>query len=246
MERPFVGIIGIRTGRERLIASEEFIWAGFNSTSTHRPMLGVLADHTEDPSKKLNAVFGVTPESYLNVIHYSAGHMGNLSEQLEELLVARSPHIAHFGVQLNMLFPPEGQLARLKERLPGIRIVVQVPFHLIGRGGLGQLEGYARGHREFVDDYCLDPNPASGGPALEPYKYKPYFEAVRNGDPSCGIAFVGGLGPENVTEQLKGFKELVGSKRFSIAAESQLRNSNGTLSKQKLGDFLKQAGNFLL
>lgn len=272
----YVGITGVtRHDEAKTIAAENA--AAFSPDSSHMGMAGYLVSDTTLAGKpelhRLPTGEFVTRSRYpvvrdlpgllrlskndatLNMIHYrTSDRQTPLSDQVMRLFNSRNIYADDLcrAIQFNMNLPRPDQLARIKSRLPDLKIVLALSRRMIENHNSSdpsadlykQLERY----RALMDYILVD---FSGGAhrGFSPDQAQSPYQALVEAQFDQPIILAGGFDAQNVSQRLPQLKAALGSQHWGIDAEGGLRyppddEAKNRLHPQLIAAYIRRSAHF--
>jgi hypothetical protein len=175
----------------------------------------------------------------LNLYHYNTPQPKTLAQQLFSLVNYGGPYL--HGFQLNMTWPPVGQLQEFRARYPDIKIVLRInneSLYLVDHN-LEKLAKKIRLRYQRYIDYVLIDMSGGTGRLLDVNHTYILLNSLRLWlNPRIGLAVAGGLNANN----LNILRPVVHCFRnLSIDTESGVRDAENNLSTTRCLDYLGQA-----
>ena len=255
---PYVGITGFKTKEEILSVAPMFPKHGFDSESSHIPMLGFLvsykrlADKTM-PGKRspvandLGMLLSYVPARVLPMMHYYTINKPELAEEVKNLYSISNMYGSGLccSLQINMDWPPIEQVKKILQEFPDMIIVLQLPPKTTQGLSLEQIAKRAKEYDSLVKYTLIDPSRGEGIGFDVKYSTE-LMLALNEVMPTTRIGIAGGLAADNVKEKilliLKDYNE-----DFCIDAQGRLRTENGkALDYEKARAYIKASAKALL
>jgi hypothetical protein len=254
--KPYVGITGSVSVQETKDICREFSEADYSMKSHHIPMIGFLVSYktlnglitknrrypiVKDIPKLLRATKG----NVLTMIHYNSREMDSLSKQVSQMFKGIYRKGLCRALQLNIVWPDIGQVAKIKEKYSDMKIVFQASQKVMGDKTVHEIAQGIKAYEDSLDYVLIDPSGGRGIPFDLESSVEIYSE-LKNQCPDLTIGFAGGFTGENVFPRLKEIIRQVGSD-FCIDAEGGLRDKvtsaygDDLLNLEKVKGYLKSA-----
>lgn len=249
--RPYIGLSALQSAHE-VIAMLDALRDGQTEHKLHTAALGFAADERTvrgevPPSRRkietlgtLQELVSLTKNEALAVVHYDTRRyeLGepegqNLSAlydffrqgtgPLKILYDALDESGSCDAFQVNGVCAP--QLFDTLKKLSGKRhLILQLRPEEIQLGWQTVIQ-HLQDCREAISAVLYDPSRGQGRP-FSAEKAKEVFERVKDVLPDMHMAFAGGWSPENVSDRVQDLCVALGTRDFSIDAESRLRDTN--------------------
>lgn len=250
---PFVGIAGVDTGDDASQVARQFLAAGFSRASGRMGAIGYcvtgeMMGGRPPPSRRYvdprQFAAALAPDQSFgsNVLHFlPLAEAGDTCvAQIEALLVGTGVHASGNCrvVQINYAserVSPEA-LRRLKQRLPGLEIIVQVGRRDLTQRSPAELVAHLGPFATVADMLLVDPSQGQGR-AFDRDAVQERVDAIVDAYPDIALGFAGGLDPDNVISKLSEFAALA-RRPFAIDVESGVRDHDDRLSLEKTRRFL--------
>jgi len=171
------------------------------------------------PFNELKDVLAAVPENGLPVIHYCTRVRDGLGDQVERLFTQSGIYdegVAR-AVQLNIDWPHVSDLEQIKERFPEMAIVGQMPD--LSKYRTDELFSMAQARKGLIDYALVDVSRGAG--AEFGSNGMAAMQIYRDAMPDARIGIAGGLGKDNVANQIARVKEVF-DEPFFIDAEGKL------------------------
>jgi hypothetical protein len=254
MKFPYVGVTGPTTVNEVRDVSNAFLDHNFGVDAGHRAMLGFLVSHRtlnhQHTNNRRYPVVGllpdllsVVPRGMLTMVHYNSRELETLDEQM--LDVMETPY--HQGlcqaIQLNIPWPFTTTIEKVKRRLPGLEIVIQLSRASMEGLNLAQISERVYRYKDLADHVLIDPSGGQGR-EFDLETSARLYEFIKEKCPGLTIGFAGGLSGDNVEQRVSKLRSMLRTSHFSIDAEGHLRDKRSDqygdddLSLQRVNSFL--------
>lgn len=231
--KPYVGVTGPVTRDEVSGIMSEFSEAGYGMNSPHIPMLGFLASYkTLDGqgvrNRRYPAFDDIVPliehaaGKALTMVHYNSREPG-LAEQVSRIFDGLySSHLCR-SVQLNIVWPDNGEVRKIREKFPEMLVVFQASQKVIEGGSPKEVAARISAYGEAVSYVLVDPSGGRGKP-FNIEKAVELYEALNEKIPRVVLGFAGGLTGDNVEQRVRDLISRIGMAGFCIDAEGGLRD----------------------
>ncbi len=249
--KPYIGVTGFSTSKQAEKLSRvfkqnlpEYMNGMFGILLSYKDLIG---KHDEIKAGWINKYPGLEnipqileniDQEFLPILHYNT--KGNFYKELKNIL----PDLMKKGlkgIQLNIVWPNEQHLKKLKKEFPNLQVVLQISHKAAENKTQSQIVSKLNSYGTNFD-YCLFD--MSGGLGLQrEYKgaFNFYKECKKQGKETPHI-FVGGLSSDNVSKRIKEIYSQ-GINNFGIDAEGQLMDKTKTLSIEKASKYIINASN---
>ncbi|MBU1623370.1 MAG: hypothetical protein KJ597_07400, partial [Nanoarchaeota archaeon] len=209
--KPYLGITGPVNINETRAICKEFSEVGFSMEGIHIPMLGFLVSYktlnqktTENkrypPVNTLPELLQATEGKVLTMIHYNSRE-ASLSNQVAQVFDGIYENGLCRAIQLNIVWPEIGQVARIKEQHPEMQIVFQASHKAMDGKNLIQIAQGIKAYGDSLSYVLIDPSGGRGIPFDLESSVAIYLE-LREKCPDLTIGFAGGFTGENVAPRL--------------------------------------------
>lgn len=241
--KPYIGVTGVFTAHEI-----NHLLRAVPATATRPLMAGVLVSSKTlagmtnkyprqfPPVEKIPSIFCGQSRT-LRLLHYSTDEPETLSTQLLRLSRIAGPYLD--GFQLNVTWPPIGEVEKFWERYGGCRMVLQIGSGAMAAVGRDPrvLADRVAGYEPFITDVLVDPSGGKGIP-FDPDAALEFLVELYERCPNLGLGLAGGLGPETLSRVEPVVARLP---LLSIDAQGRLRNSDDDLDLSATREYLKRA-----
>jgi hypothetical protein len=263
IERPYIGVTGATTTGEFEHLVSSFRTNGITKETVHQPMIGILVSQKTLNGQEVSnrryphfrdiATLLTATETYsFNAIHYNSRQMDDLSDQIKGVFVGGIYEDGLCkGLQLNIPWPPVGELISVKRALPDLKIIMQLSEKSL-EGLTPEETAKLVGKYGDLVDYALIDLSGGRGTVFQPQEVVPYYLELRENLPNLSVGFAGGFTGENVEERCRQITDLVGTMSFSIDAEGGLRDKvtdeygDDIYNPEKVAVYIKAAGEVLI
>lgn len=127
----------------------------------------------------------------LNLIHYNTDVAEALADEVDQVAEHGGPHL--HGLQLNVRWPRQDQVAAIRERHPAFRIVLQIGSKAMEQaGGRQEIAGRVADYKGLVDDILIDPSGGLGKP-FDPIAAEQALHIIHGRCHTIGMGIAGGL-----------------------------------------------------
>lgn len=257
----YIGLTGITTPGEAthiatLSSSEDF------KAPSHQVMTGILVsgrvfEHQHPATDRyvrpeaLMELTTILRDSTLPMIHYRTKSPRTLADQLVKLFDQDNIYNDDLcrAVQINKAWPPLGQLERVKQQMPDLRIAICLTPGIVNPDNRTDAVQQLKEYQPFMDYVVIDPSGGKGR-AINPQLAASFYRAIAHHMPEVPITLTGGLNDENAAHMLADLEDALGTRAFGIDAESGLRQVNPNrrrttiMSPEKAETYLQTAANF--
>lgn len=263
MNRPYIGIVGIKNIEEGLITARIINAVLADRNILHQPQIGVqVTDRTlrgEITESRRNPKVAEIPDIFsailgvrkyiFNVVHYTAKDPAFIYDSVCKIFQLGDMYEKNIcrGLQLNGNFgkvTPE-IIFRIKAEYPELKIILQIPGEALRAMSVDQVVGELVKFNDLVDYTLIDP---SGGRGQEMNVQSGIQLAERiMENTSVGAALAGGLNFSNVERIVMELRQGLGTADFSIDAEGGLRDKvgegygNDDFNPRKAEDYFRNA-----
>lgn len=263
VERNYIGVTGAAT-----IDEIDHLSYSFNRFSRiyhlgiyHKPMIGILAstktllgEQTQNRRypkvEEIPLLFRQVNYGF-KVVHFNSREPSTLSKQLISLFKTGDLYNENLSraVQLNNAWPPLDQIIETQKQLPDLKVVLQLNSQAMGKRSSGEIAQKVAGYGDMIHHVLIDPS-GGRGKELEVGKVVPVYEAIKHRRPDLFLGFAGKLSGENVWSKCHELVSRIGHYKFSIDAESGVRDKlsedygNDLYSRDKVERYLEQAARF--
>lgn len=238
---PYIGITGFTTTQEVGMVGERL------GMVPQRVMLGYICSNkrlqdpasrgTKSPSlQELPALVRAAPQGSLPMIHYYTINEAALAQEVEQVFSMLQGGCR--AVQLNQAWPGPAQLARMREAIPGLEVVLQVPAHAMEGLSPEQVAQRAVQYAGLAEYALVDPS-GGLGKEFDVARCTDVMLALREALPAAMLGVAGGLCAENVRDRVLQVRARYGQP-FCIDAEGRLRSTQG-LDPGKTHAYLHEA-----
>jgi phosphoribosylanthranilate isomerase len=259
--KPYVGITGPVNVQETKDICREFDEVGYSMVSPHIPMLGFLVSYktlngqtTQNrrypPANSLPELLRATDGQVLTMVHYNSKEIGTLSNQVAQIFDGVYENGLCQAIQLNIVWPDIGQVARIKEQHPEMQIVFQASHKAMDGKTPNQITKGVQDYGDSISYVLIDPSGGRGMPFDLESSVAIYSE-LREHCPDLTIGFAGGFTGENVAPRLKEILRQIEEDKFCIDAEGGLRDKvtsaygDDLLNIEKVKGYLQSASSVL-
>ena len=259
--KPYVGITGPVNIQETKDICREFSEVGYSMGSPHIPMLGFLVSYktlngqaTQNrryPSaNSLPELLRATDGQVLTMVHYNSKEIDTLSNQVAQIFDGVYEGGLCRAIQLNIVWPDIGQVARIKEQHPDMQIVFQASHKAMDGKTPNQIAKGIRDYGDSISYILIDPSGGRGMPFDLESSVTIYSELGEQ-CPDLTVGFAGGFTGENVAPRLKEILEKIKANNFCIDAEGGLRDKitsaygDDLLNIKKVKRYLSSASSVL-
>lgn len=259
--KPYVGITGPVNIQETKDICREFSEAGYSMESSHIPMLGFLVSYktlngqsTQNrrypPANSLPELLRATDGQVLTMVHYNSKEIDTLSNQVAQIFDGVYENGLCRAIQLNIVWPDVGQVARIKEQHPEMQVVFQASHKAMDGKTPNQIAKGVQDYTDSISYVLIDP---SGGRGM-PFDLKSsvaIYSELREQCPDLTIGFAGGFTGENVAPRLREILKQTEEDKFCIDAEGGLRDKvtsaygDDLLNIEKVRGYLQSASSVL-
>jgi hypothetical protein len=225
--------------------------------SPHIPMLGFLVSYktlngqsTQNkrypPANSLPELLRATDGQVLSMVHYNSKEIDTLSNQVAQIFDDVYENGLCRAIQLNIVWPDIGQVARIKEQHPEMQIVFQASHKAMDGKTSNQIAKGIHDYGDSISYVLIDPSGGRGMPFDLESSVGIYSE-LREQCPDLTIGFAGGFTGENIAPRLKEILKQVEEDKFCIDAEGGLRNKitsaygDDLLNIEKVRGYLQSA-----
>jgi phosphoribosylanthranilate isomerase len=222
MEKLYVGITGATSFSDVETLYKAFDSAGYSMESSHMPMMGFVLKENQ-PIEDVLPLLGVAHRWALGLISYIPKEMETLYQQIAHLFTGVYESGLCRAVQLNTPWPDRGQVGKIMDSFPEMKIVFQASREAMEGKTPKEI---ASGIKEYGSDlsYVLI-DPSSGrGIDFDLAESVALHLELREQAPKLAVGFAGGLTGDNVAERLRDIKGWTGGSNFSIDAESGVKS----------------------
>lgn len=259
--KPYVGITGPVNVQETKDICREFSEAGYSMESPHIPMLGFLVSYktlngqaTQNrrypPANSLPELLRATNGQVLTMVHYNSKETDTLSNQVAEIFDGVYENALCQAIQLNIVWPNIGQVARIKEQHPEMKVVFQASHKAMDGKTPNQIAKGVQNYGDSISYVLIDPSGGRGMPFDLESSVAIYSE-LREQCPDLTIGFAGGFTGENVAPRLREILKQIEEDKFCIDAEGGLRDKitsaygDDLLNIEKVRGYLQSASSVL-
>jgi hypothetical protein len=259
--KPYVGITGPVNVQETKDICREFSQAGYSMENPHIPMLGFLVSYktlngqsTQNrryPSaNSLPELLKATDRQVLTMVHYNSKDIDTLSNQVAQIFEGVYENGLCRAIQLNIVWPDIGQVARIKEQHPEMQVVFQASHKAMDGKTPNQIAKGIYDYRDSISYVLIDPSGGRGMPFNLESSVAIYSE-LREQCPDLTIGFAGGFSGENVAPRLREILKQIEEDKFCIDAEGGLRDKvtsaygDDLLNIEKVRAYLQSASSVL-
>lgn len=225
---PYIGITGFTKPHEA-----ETLLETFGVPESRMLMVGVLVSSKTlagEPARRpgryplVSRIAGIFPDHprALNVIHYATKEPETLDGQVLQLVSIGGQNLG--GLQFNMTWPEVAMIRRIHERLPALRLILQIGARAVEAVEHSPLRLARRvgDYRETITDALIDPS-GGQGKGLHPEVVHQFLHGIDALHQPIGVGVAGGLGGADFSQLnalLRDFPYL------SIDAEGKLRRES--------------------
>ena len=255
--KAYVGITGPVNIKETKYICKEFSEAGYSMDSPHIPMLGFLVSYktlngrtTQNrrcpPANSLPELLRSTNGRVLTMVHYYSKKMKTLSNQVAQIFDGVYENALCKAIQLNIVWPDIGQVAKIREQHPDMQVVFQASHKATDGKTPNQIAKNVQDYGDSISYVLIDPSGGRGMPFDLESSVAIYSE-LRDQCPDLAIGFAGGFTGENVAPRLKEIFKQIEEDKFCIDAEGGLRDKitsaygNDLLNIEKVRGYLQSA-----
>lgn len=232
--KSYVGITGAVTTREVTEIVKEFSEHGYTLDSIPIPMLGFLVSYktlngqptTNRRYPKIETLPGLleqTDNQVFTMIHYNSREMDSLSDQVTKIFDRIYDKSLCRAIQLNIVWPEIGQVKKIKDKFPEMRIVLQASHKVMENKTAKKIVNEITNYGDSLDYVLIDP---SGGRGLrfDLESSLALYKELKAKLPKLTIGFAGGFTGGNVGRIVKQLINKIGRTDFCIDAEGGLRD----------------------
>jgi hypothetical protein len=260
--KDYVCVSGVSSANEAKEVGNLIRSSGFTMQTDHIPAIGIQVSwkslelgYSEGNRRvpkfdQLPFILESAKETAFTTIHYYTEKNWQLTYEIGKVLDYKDIYKNKLvnGLQINRVFPRPGEIEALKDAYPELRLIVAVhpDQHLIGH----MAKYLVRNYKE-LDYVIIDPSEGKGiGLGVE--SAASTYRILRDEGFDRGIVFAGNFNGENVRTNIKMLEESIGSRNFSIDAESGNRDKvgkgygNDIINMGKVGSYLRGASEALL
>ena len=252
---PIVSVSAVTTSKEVRGIASVFSENEFSLDSTHIPAIGFLV--SKDPPEKrpldmeryasidqLPALLEEANGKTLRIIHFESGSTESIGVDIIGLLQQANNKCD--ALQLNVEFNDSllAELSHIKEHDSSLSIILQLRSSLIDENEASTVAKTIKNVVPFIDGVLIDAS-CGKGLQLDVAKASQLYTALQEQYPQLGIGFAGGLSGDNLHEIIQSLTNNLSTQEFSIDAESQLREAEGTISLEKVGAYIRAASSLL-
>ena len=261
--KPYVGVTGPTTEDDVRGLLKLFDTYGFSMSTSYIPMIGVLVSYKtleqgRHPTRARYPDLEIVPRLLEAVdgkafatVHYNTRTPYKLAGEVASILDLDDVYDNGLcdGVQLNVAWPPAGQIDLLKNEYPDLKII----FQLSRRASEGMtddevVERLAYEYGNLLDYILIDPS-AGEGISFDINRSAAMYRKIKKAGIDANIGFAGGLSGENVSEVIGELKDILGTgdempkKRFQISVdtETRVRDDNDLLDLGRVQLYLEGA-----
>jgi phosphoribosylanthranilate isomerase len=259
--KPYVGITGPVNVQETKDICREFSEEGYSMESPHIPMLGFLVSYktlngqaTQNrrypPANSLPELLRATNGQVLTMVHYNSKETDTLSNQVAEIFDGVYENALCQAIQLNIVWPNIGQVARIKEQHPEMKVVFQASHKAMDGKTPNQIAKGVQNYGDSISYVLIDPSGGRGMPFDLESSVAIYSE-LREQCPDLTVGFAGGFTGENVAQRLREILRKIKANDFCIDAEGGLRDKvtsaygDDLLNIEKVRGYLQSASSVL-
>ena len=259
--KAYVGITGPTSVQETRDICREFSEADYSMESSHVPMLGFLVSYktlngqaTQNkrypPANSLPDLLRATDGQVLTMVHYNSKEINTLSNQVTQIFDGVYENGLCRAIQLNIVWPDIGQVARIKEQHPNMQIVFQASHKAMDEKRPNQIAQGIKDYGDSINYVLIDPSGGRGMPFDLESSVAIYSE-LRDQCPYLTVGFAGGFTGENVAPRLKEILQQIKADDFCIDAEGGLRDKitsaygDDLLNIEKVRGYLQSASSVL-
>ena len=246
--QPYVGVTGVKSPAQVKGVVDCFARHGLCQIGqgSYQGMLGFLVSQKrlaqrdipgdQSPAAKdLADLCALVPDGLLPMMHYHTAEKDTLVSQVKELFSVGSMYDRGVcrALQLNVDWPPVGQVEGIMDAFPEMRIVLQLPRRATEGRSVEEIAGLARPYAPSVAYALIDP---SGGEGI-PFDIDRSVElmlALHEALPGVVIGAAGGLRGETVRQRVEDIRTRY-LPPFCIDAQGGLRDIVGGSSVLNLG-----------
>ena len=232
--KPYVGITGPVDVQETKDICREFAEAGYSMESPHIPMLGFLVSYktlngqaTQNrrypPANSLPELLRATDGQVLTMVHYNSKEIETLSNQVAQIFDGVYENGLCRAIQLNIVWPDIGQVARIKEQHPDMQVVFQASHKAMDGKTPNQIAKGVLDYRDSISYVLIDPSGGRGMP-FDLESAVAIYSELREQCPNLTVGFAGGFTGENVAPRLRDILKQIEEDKFCIDAEGGLRD----------------------
>jgi len=253
----YIGVTGLVSKEEVSYICKSFEDFGLYDNPFHKPMIGILASYKtlnniEVENRrypKLDALSELINEmksGTFKTIHYNTREFNSLFEQISKLISIPYYRNSLDGLQLNMTYPPIGQVEKIKEKFPKLDVIFQANSGVLNSGSKKEIAKSIKNYENLIDYVLID---ASGGRGknLNILYSAELANEIKNLNPNINIGFAGGFDRCNVYRNCEELILLYGGFNLSIDAEGGLRDKlsnkygDDLLNINKVRDYIQSA-----
>jgi hypothetical protein len=255
--KPYVGITGPVSVEETKSVCEEFLKANYSMAGEHIPMLGFLVSYktlNNQPIQNrrypsihsLPDLLKETNGQVLTMIHYNSKEISTLSEQVEKIFKGVYDEGLCSSIQLNIPWPDVHQVAKIKEKHPGMQLVFQASNKVLVGKSPNQIAKGIKNYGDLLSYVLIDPSGGRGVPFDLDASISIYSE-IRERSPYLTVGFAGGFQGDNVKVRLNELINRINETEFCIDAEGGLRDKitsqygDDLLNLKKVNKYLQSA-----
>ncbi|MBU1644437.1 MAG: hypothetical protein KKA62_03375 [Nanoarchaeota archaeon] len=259
--KPYIGITGPVNVQETKDICREFSEAGYSMESPHIPMLGFLVSYktlngqtTQNrryPSaNSLPELLKATDGQVLTMVHYNSKEIDTLSKQVAQIFDGVYENGLCRAIQLNIVWPDIGHVARIKDQHPEMQVVFQASHKAMDGKKPNQIAKGVKDYTDSISYVLIDPSGGRGMPFDLESSVAIYSE-LRGQCPDLTIGFAGGFTGENVAPRLREILKQIEEDKFCIDAEGGLRDKvtsaygDDLLNIEKVRGYLQSASSVL-
>lgn len=252
MAKHYVGVSGLSSMEEVDGALDALYETEFEMDGDHAPMLGFLVSYkTLDGARHENPRYPLMSDlskmmykvdcKAIASVHYNTNDPSTLSDQVRKIFDADDMYRTDLcrTLQLNVPWPPLKEVDAIKSDYRHMKIILQVSRR--SAEGMSPEQIADRVSEYAKASYVLiDPSGGTGA-GLDVGSAADLYRRISKRMPNVKVGFAGGLGPSNVKKVCEEMEGSIGTRGFSIDAESGLRDGNDSLDRGKLTTYLERA-----
>ncbi|MEK6950347.1 MAG: hypothetical protein AABX13_01335 [Nanoarchaeota archaeon] len=255
--KAYVGITGPANIPETRAICKEFSEAGYSRDSPHIPMLGFLVSYktlngqtTQNrrypPANSLPDLLRATGGQVLTMVHYNSREIDTLSQQVAQIFDDVYDKSWCRALQLNIVWPDLGQVARIREQYPEMQIVFQASLKAMEGKTPNQIAQKIKEYQDLISYVLIDPSGGRGRPFDLESSVAIYSE-LKEQCLDLTIGFAGGFTGENLAPRLREILQQIKANDFCIDAEGGLRDKitsaygDDLLNIEKVRGYLQSA-----
>jgi hypothetical protein len=259
--KSYVGITGPVSAEEVENICNEFHCAGYSMDSPHVPMLGFLMSYKTlngaSTKNKRYPLADIVPRLLkttegrtFNMIHYNSREIDTLSDQVSRIFDGIYEDGLCRSMQLNINWPDVGQISKIMDQYPDMKIVFQASHKAMEDMGPKDVASKIKDYEDIVSYVLIDPSGGRGIPFDLESSVAIYSE-IKGQCPSLAIGFAGGFDGNNVNSRLHELIRKTGDSDFCIDAEGGLRDKissaygDDLLNIEKVRHYLQSASSIL-